>query len=143
MKSQGGAGLIRQGLDFARRAEEDDELRDRAEAAEIDAGREAARAREQGREEAAAVSRRARRNKARRMTLIGGSGLALSGSPLLALEAEAARDGEDEADVRNRTEDRAQDLLRSGRERAETLRGRRSGGSLLSLGSRLWDNPFF
>ncbi|HMM39784.1 MAG TPA: hypothetical protein PKB11_13575, partial [Desulfovibrio sp.] len=70
-------------------------------------------------------------------------GLALSGSPLLALEAEAARDGEDEADARSRTEDRAQDLLRSGRERAETLRGRRSGGSLLSLGSRLWDNPFF
>lgn len=134
MKNQGGLGVIRQGLDFARKKEAEDQFRDQAEAAEINARGEAARAREQGLDAAAAVSRRARRNKAKRMTLIGASGLALSGSPLLALQAEAAQDGEEEADVRNRTEDRAQDLLRSGRERSQ---------SLLSRGARLWDNPFF
>ncbi len=133
--------LLRAGLDLGRAAARtqvrDDGGDDLARAALIQARGRAGEERDAAREEAAQAQEKARRNKARRMSSHGTSGLALSGSPLLAAVADSVADQDSVQAALDRGRARAAAEEAQGLTRAASLR--RRNGSLLSLGGSLWD----
>lgn len=134
-----GGSLLRAGMDLGRnlaRARERDDG-DAAEAAVILARERAAQEREAGQEQARQTQEQVRRHKSRRMIQQGASGLALSGSPLLAAAAQDAAGEEEIQKALDQGRARASAVEGQGRLRAATLR--RRDGSLLSLGASLWD----
>ena len=131
--------LLRAGLDLGRNLARSQECGDgdAAEAAVILARERAAEEREAGREQARQTQEQVRRDKARRMTRQGASGLTLSGSPLLAAVAQSAAGEEEVRKALDQGRARASAAEGQGRLRAAALR--RRDGSLLSLGASLWD----
>jgi hypothetical protein len=133
--------LLRAGLDLGRGAASaqvrDGGRDDLARAAMIQARGRAGEERDAAREEASQAQERARRNKARRMSSHGASGLALSGSPLLAAVAGSVADQDSVQAALDQGRARAADVEAQGLTRAAALR--RRNGSLLSLGGSLWD----